>query len=227
MATGLQVLRDTVGEDEAMRLMEPHLKLGGVAAPRNALERLGLDRTPEGIVRAFSFVHGCMRKREGRLRHSEAGAYVDFIECPFENTPGFCGICDVMAAAGTETLIPDCRFILQFSFGRGDEFCRKLVLRNGFDYKSVQREAWTDLGPAPCEVSQQERNWLGKAYFGEFWLYTVRALVQEADEAGALTILGPLMRERGMAFGLRHSKGADGIRSSAYPLAMIELFHKI
>lgn len=221
-----QALLDSVGFEEAVRLLRPHATNSGVAGTQFAMNRLGIEGYDvANILTAYKFTHLAMGREDSRIRMCELGGYIDFFSCPFENCSHLncVFLCDMGGKGEASLAGPEYEWHLSKSMCYGDEFCRKGMVRDGHTFEEMKREDMRIIEPPPFPVSEEELAWFSRAYYGEFWTIFTRCLIEVADGPGAIELMRPHMKQSGIAFALeaRESLGLHGDD----PTALKEIFN--
>lgn len=220
-----QALLDSVGFDDAVRLLRPHATNAGAAGAQFAMTRLGIEGYDvKNLLTTFKFTHLAMGREDSRIRVCELGGYIDFFSCPFENCSHLncVFLCDMGGKGGGDLVGPEYEWHLDKSMYDGDEFCRKGLVRKGHSFEEMRREDMRIIEPPPFPVSEEELAWFSRAYYGEFWTIFIRCLIEVADGPGAIELMKPHMKQSGLAFALE-SREALGLNADD-PKTLKEIF---
>ncbi|MDD1772424.1 MAG: hypothetical protein LUQ09_05835 [Methanomassiliicoccales archaeon] len=200
-----QALLDSVGYDEAVRLLRPHAFNAGAAGTQFARKRLGLEgHHLEDLFISMRFAHFAMGREDTRIRVSDIGGYIDFFTCPFERCTHLncVFVCDLIGHGALLGFDPDYDWHMIQSMCDGHEYCRKGCIRKGHGIEEMRKGSMTAVETPRFIMDDEEVAWFARQYYGEFWAIFVRCLIEASDGRHAVAALRPHMRQSGIAFAL-------------------------
>jgi hypothetical protein len=154
------------------------------------------------MIRTFSHVHQGMGKEGSLIEVGERHARITFSECPFDRSPPeICQIfCYYPAKGALKGLLPGYDVSIIRSRHSGDEDCAKQIFPLGQE-SLVQQVALQPIPPNP-PIPEEYKDYLGKAYSGEFFMILVRSCLLSPRRDELFSVMSKAMQARGLEEGL-------------------------
>lgn len=212
--TTTEILVQNAGSEKALCSLKPYWDNAGRASAFNLKQMTGVVSNDVKSITALLMTQRDSDDFDWQL-NAQGGKNSAIIEmiCPYpmnqKPQKEVClSICGYSAHGTIEALNPDfeCDLIRSLSFG--DPRCCWVIKRKEGTWLDGGEEKFEEIQPAKI-VNDIFTN-LAMAYLGEFWIFSTRAFLDQADNDQVSEILNAQMRSSGRSFGLSKKEDTMG-----------------
>jgi hypothetical protein len=208
-SASMQALIDTLGVEDAKRMIQPYMTLSGHAIIINLEAKNRFPNVQSDLLRAaiqFYYIMPLIwlgKISKGFLTPNSGSA--DITRCIIQDMPvEFCDFfCNSAGQAQVETINPDFLFNCDMGLRKGLNRCKFTIRKKGGNVEPIE-EATTCL--LPVRVTEEEINFWPIHFFSLCWEYATIALIDSVGEKKTREIIGPYLEHAGEAVALMLKK---------------------